>query len=233
MQVLTLFTAQFILSCTVNFVLFFLSSSPSPPQTRLFPLLPPCAEIPRRPVTLTGALAASLPGALLCLTVFLQHALVFPPQLVIAPHSLAVLFHMWQVWRSDQLHYILEPCTWLADLAWWAGPAVSITGHPGPVASSGAIFEWVRETGVVTCHELVHSLPLEDFEGKAGKGLCEAMLLGMADVHAFILAEETTEQEALLCWHHAIVQLHLREAEGESTYSEFLHMIEQHVKLQI
>ncbi|TNN54419.1 hypothetical protein EYF80_035388 [Liparis tanakae] len=53
------------------------------------------------------------------------------------------------------------------------------------------------------------SLPLEDFKGEAGQGLREAMLSRAADVHAFILAEDTTKQEALLRRHHTFVQLHL------------------------
>ena len=184
------------------------------PLLALPPLLFPCAEIPWRPVPFTRALAASLPGTVLRLAVFLQHALVFPPQLVVAPHPLAVLLHMWQVRRPNQLHDIFEPRAWLANLAWRAAPAVSATGHPGPVASWRPVFEGVRETGAVTCHELVHSLPLEDFESEAGQGLCEAVFSGAADVNTFVLAEETTEQQALLCRHHAIVQLHLSKAEG-------------------
>lgn len=178
-------------------------------------LLLQSAEVPRRPVTFSRALATCLSGTVLCLAVFFQHALVFPPQLVIAPHPLAVLLHVWQVWRPNQLHDILEPCTGLTNLAWWASPAVCATRHPGPVASCGAVFERVREASIVACHELVHSLPLKDFEGEAGQGLREAMLSGAADVHAFVLAEETTKQEALLSGHHAVIQLYLSEAEEE------------------
>lgn len=217
MQALTLFTAQFILSCIIIFVPF-----SSLIITLVFlmlafsPLLLPCAEIPWRPVAFAGALAASLPGALLRLAIFLHHALVFPPQLIVAPHPLAVLLHVLQVGRPNQMHDILEPCAWLADLAWRAGPTVSAAGHPGPVASGRAVFERVREAGVVTGHELVHSVPLKDFEGEAGQGLCEAVLSGTADVHAFILVEETAEQEALFCRHDTIIQLHLREKHREN-----------------
>lgn len=38
------------------------------------------------------------------------------------------------------------------------------------------------------------------------------MLSGAADVHALVLAEDAAEQEALLCRHHTIIQLHLEEA---------------------
>lgn len=216
MLVLTLFAAQFILCCNVIFVPF--SSFIFSFFFAISPLHLPRTEIPWRPVTFTSALAASLPGALLCLAVFLQHALMFPPQLVVAPHPFAVLLNVRQVRWPNQLHDILEPCTRLADLAWWTGPAVSATRHPGPVASCRPVFERVREAGIVTCHELVHSLPLEDFEGEAGQGLREAMLSWAADVQAFVLAEDTAKQEALLCRHHAIVQLHLREAGGEYVF---------------
>lgn len=112
MLVLTLYAAQFILCFTVifHFVLLFhlLAFSPS---------LSPRTKIPWHPVTFTGALAASLPGAVLRLAVFLQHALMFPPQLVIAPHPLAILLHVRQVRWPNQLHDIFEPCTRLADLA--------------------------------------------------------------------------------------------------------------------
>lgn len=218
-------------SCPVLF--FLLSCSPSfSPFLAFSPLLLPCAEIPWRPVTFTGALAASLPGALLRLAVFLQHALVFPPQLVVAPHPLAVLLHVRQVWGPNQLHDILEPCTGLADLAWWAAPAVRATRHPGPVASCGPVFEGVREAGIVTCHELIYSVPLEDFEGEAGQGLHEAVLSGAADVDAFVLAEETTKQEALLRWHHTLIQLHLSEADREYMWILNFHVWQNNILLR-
>lgn len=132
------------------------------------PLLVPCAEVPRCSVAFAGALATCFPRAVLRLAVFLQHALVFPPQLVIAPHPLAVLLHMGQVWGPDQLHDILEPRTRLTYLARCATPAVCATRHPVPVSSSWSVFERVREAGVVASHELIYSVPLKDFEGEAG-----------------------------------------------------------------
>lgn len=146
------------------------------------PLLLPQAHIPRRPVPLTGALAADLPGAILRLPVLLHHALVLPPQLVIAPHPLTVLFHMWQVGWSDQLHDVLEPRARLADGAGRAHPAVGAAGHPGPVASRGPVLERVGEASNVTGQEVVHSLPLEDLEVETGQGLSETMLSRAADI---------------------------------------------------
>lgn len=148
----------------------------------LAPLLLPQAHIPRRPVPLTGALAADLPGAILCLPVLLHHALVLPPQLVIAPHPLTVLFHVRQVGRSNQLHDVLEPHARLADGAGRARPAVGAAGHPGPVASRGPVLERVREASYVTGQEVVHSLPLEDLEVETGQGLSETMLSRAADI---------------------------------------------------
>lgn len=56
-----------------------------------------------------------------------------------------------------------------------------------------------------TQHELIHGLPLEDFEGDAGQRLREAVLSRAADVDAFILVEKVTKQETLIRGHHTIV----------------------------
>lgn len=188
----------------VLYQLSFLSLVPVPSL-----LLLPQAQVPRRPVPLTGALAADLPGALLRLPVLLHHALVLPPQLVIAPHSLAVLLHVREVRRPNQLHDVLEPCARLADGGGRAHPAVGAAGHPGPVGSRGPVLEWVREASVVAGQEVIHCLPLEDLEAETGQGLSETVLLGAADIRTFVLLEDSKEQEALICRYDPIIQLHL------------------------
>lgn len=145
---------------------------------------------------------------------------MLPPQLVVAPHPLAVLLHVRQVGRPDQLHDVLEPRARLADGAGRAGPAVGAAGHPGPVAGRRAVLEVVGggdgTAALPRRHQLVHRLPLQDLQGDAGQGLSEAVLSGAAGVHAFVLAEDAAEQEALLRGHDAVVQLHLEEAGTES-----------------
>lgn len=168
----------------------------------------PHAQVSGHPVAFARVLAPSLPGAVLGLPVFLGHAFVFPPKLVVAPHPLAVLLHLWQVRWPNQLHDVFEPQARLTYLSRWASPGVCATRHPRSVVSWRPVFEWVRDAR--TCHEFVHSLPLEDFEGEAGQVLSETMLLRMADVDSFIVAEETAEQETLLGWHDAIIQLYLQ-----------------------
>lgn len=191
------------------FVLYQLSSLSFVPVSSL--LLLPQAHVPRRPVPLTGALAADLPGAVLRLPVLLHHALVLPPQLVVAPHPLTVLLHVRQVGRPDQLHDVLEPRARLADGAGRARPAVGAAGHPGPVASRGPVLERVREASVVTVQEVVHCLPLEDLEAETGQVLSETVLSGAADIRAFVLLEDSKKQETLICRYDPIIQLYLKE----------------------
>lgn len=187
----------------VLYQLSFLSLVPVPSL-----LLLPQAQVPWRPVPLTGALA-DLPGALLRLPVLLHHTLVLPPQLVIAPHPLAVLLHVRQVGRPNQLHDVLEPCARLADGGGRAHPAEGAAGHPGPVHSRGPVLERVREASVVTGQEVVHCLPLEDLEAETGQGLSKAVLSGVAYIRTFVLLEDSKEQEALICRYDPIIQLHL------------------------
>lgn len=145
-------------------------------------LLLQLTHIPRRPVPLAGALAADLPGTILRLPVLLHHALVLPPELVVAPHPLAVLLHTRQVGRPDQLHDVLEPCARLADGAGRSRPAVGAAGHPGPVASISPVLELVGEATVVTGQQVVQGLLLEDLEVETGQGLSETVLSRAADI---------------------------------------------------
>lgn len=175
----------------------------------VFPLLLlPQAHVPGRPVPLAGALA-DLPGAVLRLSVLLHHALVLPPQLVVAPHPLAVLLHVRQVGRPDQLHDVLEPRARLADGGGRPRPAVGAAGHPGPVGTRRPLLEGVREAGVVSGQEVVHCLPLEDLEVETGQGLGEPVLSRAADVGTLVLVEDSAKQETLICSQDPIIQLHL------------------------
>lgn len=160
-------------------------------------LLWPSSEISWRPVAFSGAFTARLPGTLLSLAVFLQHALVLPPELVVAPHSFAVLLNVRKVRRPNELHDVLEPRARLADLTPAVRPCAA--RHPGPVVPWRPVFEPVRNARNVTGNELIHRVRLEDLEGDAGQGLAEAVLSGAADVHTFVLTEEMTKQQTLIC----------------------------------
>lgn len=183
-------SSKTILSQTKKISSFTLTSIPSDSPA----LLLPSSKISWSPVTFSRAFAAGLPGTLLSLAVFLQHALVFPPQLVIAPHPFAVFLNVRHIRWPDELHDVLEPCARLTDLS----PAVWAARHPGPVVRGRPVFECVRYARTVTGKELIHGVSLKDLKRDAGQGSTEAVLLRATDVHTFILMEEMPKQQTLI-----------------------------------
>lgn len=147
---------------------------------------------------------AHLAGAFLGQPVLVQDALVLAPELVAAPHPLAVFLHMRQAWRADQLHDILVP----GAAAAWASRGIAgrcwPRGSPLPVLPQ-------QLRALFPGQQLPQRLPRQHFQRDAGQRLRKAMLPGPADVGAPVLAGQPAEQEPLLSLQHTLVRLYLQE----------------------